>query len=427
MWKPHSVCRACGYGPKLGANGIKFDPGSERLIPVFSLGVQPLANDFAGPNEERAGYAPLEVLFCPRCTLAQLSVTVRPDILYSRYNYVTSPSDTMRLHFEALTDALRAEQPTKSCLEIGSNDGAYLRYLAGQSMTTCGIDPADNLAAIARQFGIPTLVGTFNRHTAMDCLANSRAGYDLIVARHVFCHVDDWREFTDCLAIPSRKDTLVAIEVPYVLDLLANGEFDTIYHEHTSYLSLRAMEALLKDSPWRLHKVLRFSIHGGAIVMLLRRKDWGGADIPDISVLDFLENEKITFETWQEFGMKARNNIHSLAAFVANARIEGKTVAGMGASAKSTVWVNACGFKKNDIAFITDTTPQKQWKLSPGSDIPIVDPGAILRELPDYLLCFAWNFRKEVITNNRQYLEHGGKIVFPIPKLEVVGSNYKQA
>ena len=386
---------------------------------MFGLGVQPLANDFCGPNDERAGYAPLQVLFCPRCTLAQLSVTVSPDILYSRYNYVTSPSQTMRLHFETLTDALRAEQPAKSCLEIGSNDGVYLRYLAGQGMTACGIDPADNLAAIARQSGIPTMVGTFNRHTAMDCLANSRNGFDLIVARHVFCHVDDWREFTDCLAIPSHKDALVAIEVPYVTDLLANGEFDTIYHEHTSYLSIRAVQALLADSPWSLHKVLRFPIHGGAIVLMLRCRDWKEA--PDASVQEFLGREKnLGVETWQEFGMKSRNSIQSLAAFISQAKTNSHTVAGMGASAKSTVWINACGFTRKDIAFITDTTPQKQWKLIPGSDIMVTDEGAILRELPDYLICFAWNFRKEVIAKNQKYLEHGGKIVFPIPKLEVV-------
>lgn len=418
MYKLHFRCRACGYGPRLGAEGIKSDPGSARLMPAFSLGLQPLANDFVDERSERAGYAPLEVLFCPCCTLAQLSVVVRPEVLYQHYLYVTSPSETMRKHFWSLMEALNEEQSYRSVLEIGSNDGALLKCLSESEVIVAGIDPAENLAELARREGIPTATGTFSRTTAEHVLRVAPKGFDLILARHVFCHVDDWREFVDCLAVVSHRQSLVAIEVPYVKDLLERGEFDTIYHEHTSYLSLRAMHRLLVGSAWRLHRVKRFPVHGGAIVIMLRRVD--SEPGPDRSVRQFLEEEEITLDHWSAFSSKSLLSIGELSAFVAGARSNGKKVAGLGASAKSTVWVNACHFTRKDLAFITDTTTQKLWKLSPGSDIPIVDEGAIVRELPDYVVCFAWNYRSEILEKMTLARSKGVKFVFPIPHLEVI-------
>lgn len=338
MYKTHTSCRACGYA-KPGAQGIKSGPSKESLQPVFDLGLQPMANDFAAADEERAGYAPLKVMFCPRCTLAQLSVVVNPEILYSRYLYVTSQSDTMYAHFDALGEVLRKEQPFSSLLEIGSNDGTMLRFFARHGITVAGIDPAENLADQSRKFGIPTVTGVFNACTAQKSLAAFRSGFDVILARHVFCHVDDWAEFIDCLAIPSHKNTLIGIEAPYVKDLLDRGEFDTIYHEHLSYLSIAAMRALLADSPFRLHRIVRFPIHGGAILILLRRKDYEGPT--DASVAEFEKEENITLESWQAFNMKAAANVNSLEAFVRSARKDGKRVVGFGASAKSTLgpWV----------------------------------------------------------------------------------------
>lgn len=411
MYKTHTSCRACGYGFN-PADGTKCQNVRESLVPVFDLGIQPLANDFASVTDEHAGYAPLKVMFCPRCTLAQLSVVVRPDILYSRYLYVTSQSETMRKHFAALGQAIRAEQPFDSLLEIGSNDGTLLKYFAAQGVKVVGIDPAENLADLSRKCAIPTVTGAFNVSTAKSALCGVSGGFDVILARHVFCHVDDWREFINCLAVPSKKTTLICIEVPYVKDLLDRGEFDTIYHEHLSYLSIRAFQSLLEDSPFWLQNVVQFPIHGGAILLMLRRKDWPGDAYP--------KTDNFTEESWKSFSDKVHANIAGLRSFVAAAKADNKRVVGFGASAKSTVWVNACGFTRKDLEFITDTTPQKLYKLSPGTDIPIVDEGAILRELPDYAVCFAWNFRDFVLNNNALAREKGVKFVFPIPSLEIV-------
>lgn len=418
MYHNHTYCRSCHYGKNNFAPGIKSAAKGESLIPVFDLGLQPLANDFAAADEEHAGYAPLKVMLCPRCSLAQLSVVVNPEILYSKYLYVTSPSDTMRRHFDLLGMTIGQEQPFTSLLEIGSNDGALLRHFAARGVRVAGIDPAENLADIARKSGIPTITGVFNACSAQKSVAASRDGFDVILARHVFCHVDDWREFVDCLAIPSHKSTLICIEVPHVKDLLERGEFDTIYHEHLSYLSVRAMRALLADSPFRLQRVVRFDIHGGAILLMLRRKEFAGA--VDESVERFERCEDATLPAWEAFTIKAAASVNALESFVKGAKADNKRVAGFGASAKSTVWMNACEFTRKDIAFITDTTPQKLYKLSPGTDIPIVDEGAILRELPDYAICFAWNFRDEILAKNTLALSKGVRFVFPVPELQVV-------
>lgn len=415
MYTLHRQCRACGYGNP-GAAGIKSDL-HEHLIPVFDLGVQPLANDFVDSTQEHAGCAPLQVLLCPRCGLAQLSITVRPDILYRRYSYITDRSDTMLRHFADLEEALRAESPCESLLEIGSNDGALLRWFKLKGVKVAGIDPAENLATLAREYQVPTITGLFSRKTAGEALA-AHGMFDVILARHVFCHIDDWKEFIAALAIPCHKRTVVAIEVPYVKDLLERGEFDTIYHEHLSYLNIGAMQELLAPSPFRLQKILRFSIHGGAILILLRHNEHPSPIDP--SVADFLARENLGENDWSAFSKRAKTNIVELENWVRKTRKEGKSVVGFGASAKSTVWVNACHFTRKDLAWISDTTPQKWYKTSPGSDIPIVDEGAILRELPDYAVCFAWNFRDFILRNNEQARNKGVKFVFPVPALEIV-------
>lgn len=417
MYKWHTHCRACGLGVT-GAEGTKSD-NANQLLRVFDLGIQPLANDFVGEREECAGYAPLTVYMCPRCSLAQLSVVVRPDILYSRYAYVTSTSETMRAHFNNLFSLIKEESPLNSLLEIGSNDGTLLSHFAQLGVvSSAGVDPAENLAEVARKRCIPTVTGTFNAENARHCLAVCRGGFDVILARHVFCHVDEWVSFVRDLEIPSHRNTVVCIEVPHVKTLLDRGEFDTIYHEHLSYLNLRAMEHLLRDSPFRMHRIVPVEIHGGALLIMLRRKDVGIEPHP--SVETYLREENIALDTWKQFGETAKANIRRLVEFVDQAKMNGARVCGFGASAKSTVWMSACGFTRKQISYITDTTPQKLWKLSPGTDVPIVDEGAILRDLPQYAICFAWNFREEILRKNAVARSKGVQFVFPVPTLEII-------
>lgn len=409
MYKPHTYCRACGYG-KPGAHGIKSE-APPKLIEVFNLGVQPLANSFTREGEEQSGYAPLKVLFCPRCTLAQLSVVVDPRILYSKYCYVTSPSAMMQEHFTKLIGEIESETNGKTVLEIGSNDGLLLSRMKERGYTVLGIDPAANLCDIAEKRLIPTDCALFSERTAQSYLTR----FDIIIARHVFCHIDDWQDFVRGLETISHEETLICIEAPYVGDTLKNVEFDTVYHEHLSYLSIQAMYNLLKGSSFYLDGITRYPIHGGTMLFKLRHHEHKSKnDSVKIGLDD------ITFEDWKTFSDEAFCQINRLKRTVDVARGTGKTVAALGASAKSTVWINACGFTKNDIAFIADNTPQKQLTFSPGTDIPILDEGAILRELPDYVILFAWNFREEILEKFSLARSKGVKFIVPVPRVEII-------
>lgn len=420
MFKPHTVCRACGLGASLGPDGIKSAAVQDRLIPVLDLGIMPLANDFCQGNEERSGYAPLQVLVCPRCTLAQLSVIVRPDILYSKYAYQTSQSQTMSEHFAALHQAISEHQVFRSVIEIGSNDGTFLNYWrdkTGEGCNVFGIDPATNLVKIARDKGIPTLEGLFDRNTAQmaSCAVPDPS---LIIARHVFCHVEDWGEFIGNLGRLAGKETVIAIEVPYVPDMLEKGSFDQIYHEHLSYMTVRAMEAALHGSMLRLHKILRFQVHGGVIVMLLRRCDSEVAVDP--SVAETLAKEQCGREEWQHFSRKADGQICRLRDMVRELVERGSRVCGLGASAKSTVWINACKFTKREISFVMDSTATKVYRNVPGTNIPVVQEGTHIFDATDYCVLFAWNYAQEILGREKQYIEGGGKFIVPIPKMEIL-------
>lgn len=409
MFFQHNRCRACNWGPALAPEGVKTSDNGQRLIPVVDLGLQPLANNFRSDRDEREGFAPLKVLFCPNCSLAQLSVVVRPEILYADYCYLTSGSVTMANHFDRLFDDLGVAE-LNSIVEIGSNDGKMLAHWRNRKPTlkVVGVDPARNLAQIAFGRNIGTVVSVFNREAAR---AADAIVPDLVIARHVFCHAHNWEEFIDSLALMGHADTRYVIEVPYVKDLIEKVEWDTQYHEHLSYLSVKSMDALLSKSSLTLNSISEYPIHGGAIVLTLRRR--ASNTTQHESVNRFLSSENFTVETWTNFAIKMQSSIADLRSTVLTLVNEGKSVCGFGASAKSTVVVNACGFTRREIGFICDNTPQKQWKLSPGTDIQITDEGGLIREMPDYCLLFAWNWATEIIANNQAYLRAGGRFIIP--------------
>lgn len=419
MYRLHSHCRACGYARKASPDYIKKEGSVEKLMEILDLGIQPLANDFKKYTDEHAGYAPLKLLMCPRCGLAQLSVVVEPAILYKDYPYVTSRSATMENHFSMLLHAIRLETQPLNCIEIGSNDGHFLEFCQNHNvLKVFGIDPAENLATAANESMIRTVVGEFNKRTAEVAMSNIPCP-DLVVARHVFCHINEWNLFmVDLERLASEERFLAVIEVPYALDMIANGSFDQVYHEHLSYLHVGAMAHLLEHTPFKIQRVEHFPIHGGSIAIMIRRKDWPHP--PHESVQRCIQREESIQGKWLEFAAKSSALMCSLESQVINAKQLGKSVCGYGASAKSTVFLNACGFKRKDIQFICDSTKQKQGRLSPGSDIPIVDEGALLRELPDYAVIFAHNFASEIIQKNERYVELGGKWIVPVPECKVL-------
>lgn len=408
MFRFHTSCRSCG---------------NQNLIPVFDLGLQVPANSFRTVTEEQDGFAPLQVVYCDQCRLGQLSIVVDPKILYSGYPYVTSPSETMREHINDIFHHICAEisphtnSPMQSVFEIGSNDGTLLaQFKKLGAVEVMGMEPASNLADIANKKGIRTINKFFNSEKAI--LSKNRIGTpDVIIARHVFCHIDDWHDFIKGLEVISKKDTLVCIEVPYAGDTLKNCEFDQVYFEHLSFLSIHSIEALLENTKFHLHKVTRYPIHGGAIMLYLRRNEWEGDLHP--SIAEFLGEEEttITEKTWKSMAVEAQDNMVNLRLLLEDLVVnKDKIVCGMGASAKSSVWIGASGIGKY-LSFIADETPQKQKKFSPGTRIPILSEATLIEENPDYIVLFAWNWKNVCM---EKYPQFKGRWIVPVPKVEIV-------
>lgn len=403
MYRDHSTCRACG---------------SLLVDDVFSLGIQPLANDFHKPGQSRNGFAPLKIYLCDHCSLAQLSVVVDPDTLYGHYSYVTSTSETMKRHFESLRKDIEAEAKFFSVVEIGSNDGALLEYLGTKWGTACiGVDPAANLAEIAAKRGVRNIVSVWDEDAAKDAL-RILGGVYIVIARHVFAHTDNWKDFMRCIELVSNPETVVCIECPYAGDMLEKYEWDTIYHEHLSYVTVKSIDRLLSGTAFHLHKIIRYPVHGGSFLFMLRHNDHGS--IRDISVDELIGSENIDSQAWKAFATQSSWQMMQLSEYVRKLVDDGKTVVGFGASAKCTVAVNACGFTREHLRFITDTTPQKQGCYCPGTSIPIVPQSDLLAHQPDYAVCFAWNYREEILKSQEEYRKRGGKFIFFVPKLEVV-------
>lgn len=394
MYKTITNCRACG---------------STDLVEVFNFGpAQPLANNFTKPGEDREGFVPLRVMFCRQCSLAQLGEVVDPVRLYATYLYTTSNSQTMSRHFDRLTKDITSENGAGSLLEIGANDGRFLNYAASRNFGPCvGIDPAANLnGTIELGKNVSLVTGFFGAHMK----EKGCPTYDTILARHCFCH-QEWRPFMDGVTAFAHKDTLVCIEIPYAPDLLRRCEFDSIYHEHTSYLTLKSVVALLKDYPFHIHGVLRYMIHGGAVLVMLRHNE--SSQIPHLSADEMMADENVTERDWENFSARAAAKIRNLRDMVSAMKTEGKIVSFFGASAKSSVIINACGFDRRDISFVTDNSPLKPGKLVPGTNIPVIEEDEMLSEHPDVAICGAWNFRTEILEKMSKYRQRGGKFVFP--------------
>lgn len=397
-----SKCRVCS--------------GSD-LTQVFDLGVQPLANDHRKPNETRQGFYPLAILFCNSCGLAQLSVVVNPETLYSSYSYTSSESDTMHRHYHRLFQDILSEEVERTIIEIGSNTGGLLHYAKKLGFKVLGIDPAKNLAEVSSRLEVPTIVQFFDR--AVGYMANCQIPEPgVILARHCFAHMDDWHEFMVGIDAMARKDTLICIEFPSARDMLDQTSLDQTYHEHLSFISLAPLVKLLAPTPFHIHRVIRYSIHGGALLVMLRHND---STVPiHLSAEEFLAEENITVQSWKEFSVAAHHKITILRDTVENLVVQGKVVSAFGASAKATVLLNACHFEKGDIAFCTDNSPLKPGCLIPGTNIPIIEESEMLSLHPDYSVLTCWNFRVECIAKTKKWRDRGGKFIIPAKQIEIV-------
>jgi SAM-dependent methyltransferase len=397
--------------------------GGTGVTEVVSLGDLPLANACPPLDDTRdEPRYPLTLGLCADCALVQLRHVVRREALFSDYLYFSSYSRSMLQHAQALAAALVAERrlgPDSLVVEIASNDGYLLQYFQQAGVPVLGIEPARNIAAVARdERGIPT-VAEFFTHALAERLRAEGKRADVVLGLNVLAHVDDVNGFVRGMATILSDEGVAVIEVPYVRDLVDRVEFDTIYHEHLFYFSIHAVAALVARHGLVVQRVDRVPVHGGSLRLHIGR---GARHSPEVQRL--LDEERAIGLTTGAYFTRFRQRIEgvreTLGATLTRLKTEGATVAAYGAAAKGAILLNYCGIGPDRVAWVADRSPHKQGRRMPGCRIPIVDPSRMATEHPDYVLLLVWNLRHEILTQESAYRAAGGKFIVPLPEVEIV-------
>jgi SAM-dependent methyltransferase len=395
--------------------------------PFLNLGEMPLANSFLSSPAEFAGERvyPLAVAGCANCGLVQLNYVVPAEQLYRDYIYVSSTSEGVRRHAEYLAETLIRQYewgPSDLIVEVASNDGTVLQAFKKRGVQVLGIEPARNIAAIAVRAGIPTIPEFFNKDAAKALLAqHGRAA--AIFGRHVFAHVDDVHEFLEAVRLCLAEDGVFLIEVPYLGDFLDHLEFDTVYHEHLSYISLGAMDHLCRQHDMELADVEQISLHGGSIVLHMRRK--GHAGKPSERLTRLQEQERRSDlsnpRRLQKFAADVKNWKQRFEALIDSLQRSGATLVGYGAAAKANTLLNFCPRASRSLSYILDRSSHKHGRYTPGTHIRVepVDHWSNGKR-PTHMVVLAWNFKDEIIAQMKPFADQGGRFVIPIPEPLVV-------
>ena len=369
-------------------------------------------------------FYPLNVLLCEGCLLVQLPAYVSGEDIFSDYAYFSSYSDSWVAHAKWYADEMIARLDLASdslVTEVASNDGYLLQHFAAEGIPVLGVEPAGNVAAAARAKGIPTVVEFLGPGTGA-AIAAEHGHADLVAANNVFAHVPDIRGFAAGLRALVKDSGLVTLEFPHLLRLIERRQYDTIYHEHFSYLSLLTACRALATAGLRVVDVEELSTHGGSLRVHARPAETAGE--PDERVKAVLDAEEAaglhTVAGHAGFAGEVFRIKSDLLAFLIGAAADGKTVAGYGAPGKGNTLLNHCGIRSDLLQYTVDRSPVKQGKFLPGTHIPIYAPDRLAETRPDYILVLPWNLREEISQQLSYVRSWGGRLVFPIPALEVV-------
>jgi SAM-dependent methyltransferase len=406
------VCRACEA------------PGARV---VLSLGPSPLANSLLRAEEldlPEPKY-PLDLAFCRRCGLAQVTEQLPPERLFGEYPYFSSFSETTLRNALALARRLTARRGLGAeslVLEVASNDGYLLQYYARRGVPVLGVEPARNVARFAREErGIDTLCEFFGEGLARRLAGEGRRA-DVIHAHNVLAHVADLHGFLAGVALLLKQGGLAVFEVPYVRDMVERVEFDTIYHEHLWYFSLTSLHALLRRHGLRVGRVERIPAHGGSLRLFAEA---GAGRAESASVRRMLAEEERAgvgrAEFFEEFAARAARLRDRLVALLGEIKARGHSVAAYGASAKGTTLLSYCRTGAETIDFVVDRSTFKQGRYTPGTRLPVYPQERLLEEMPDYVLLLTWNFAEEIFRQQEEYLKRGGRFIIPVPEPRVVG------
>ena len=407
------VCRSCGSGDGL---------------PVLDLGLQPLANHLLRPEELTTAEPrfPLRVAVCRDCWLVQILDVIPPSELFSEYLYFSSVSDALLAHAADAAARHRRECALGAgslVVEIASNDGYLLRNFVEAGIPCLGVEPARNIAEVARQRGIRTRTEFFGA----DCgrrIAAEEGTADLILGNNVFAHAPDTNDFVAGLAVLLKPGGRVVLEFPYACDLVEHGEFDTIYHEHVFYFTLTAVEPLLARHGLEAFDVERLDIHGGSLRLSLGHS--GVHPVRDsVASLRREETDKGVGGPgyYQAFAARVHRLRDELIALLERLRAEGHRLCAYGASAKGSTLLNFYGLGRGGrdwIEFVVDRSPAKQGRLTPGSHLPILPVGELLTREPRHALLLTWNFADEILAQQAAWRAAGGHFIVPLPEVRIV-------
>lgn len=391
------------------------------------LGTSPLCQRHVTPDrfDEAEAFYPLHVYVCGRCFLVQLPEYVSPKEIFSDYAYFSSYSQTWLNHVRNYAARMVKKlelDGTSQVIEIASNDGYLLQYFRQLGVPVLGVEPAANVAEVAVGRGIPTVVRFFGRSAARHILGeHGRA--DLLLGNNVLAHVPDINDFVGGMKILLAEGGIITMEFPHLMQLVAQNQFDTIYHEHFSYLSLMTVEQIFAAHGLTLFDVEELPTHGGSLRIYARHTADQAKAITN-RLVDLRQHEQEagmrSMGYYQDFGKNVQETKRKLLSFLISAKSEGKSIAGYGAPGKGNTLLNYCGIRTDFVDYTVDRSPHKQGNFLPGTRIPICHPDRIRQTRPDYVLILPWNLKDEIMEQMADIRGWGGKFIVPIPQVQVL-------
>ena len=400
--------------------------GTKLQHTFVDLGMSPLCESYVTHEQlnKMEPFYPLHAYVCSKCFLVQLDEYVSPEHIFTEYAYFSSYAESWVQHMKRYADMIseRLHLDAKSLVvELASNDGYLLQHFVARKIPVLGVEPAANIAKVAVEKGIPTLVKFFGVKTATEMAAEGRLA-DLVCGANVLAQVPDVNDFVEGIKLILKPGGVVTIEFPHLMRLMEENQFDTIYHEHFSYFSLIAAEKIFSTHGLTLFDVDELPTHGGSLRIYARHADDSTKPVGE-RVVALREREiKAGFTTldhYATFTEKVKVTKRKLLEFLINAKREGKTIAGYGAPGKGNTLLNYCGIRTDFIDYTVDKNTYKQGKYLPGTHIPIHHPDMIRQTKPDYVFILPWNFRDEIMSQISYIHEWGGKFVVPIPEVTI--------
>jgi SAM-dependent methyltransferase len=406
-----SICRFCGT----------------KLVHTFvDLGMSPLCESYLSADHlnQMEPFYPLHVYVCESCFLVQLEAYVTPEHIFTNYAYFSSYSDSWLAHAKKYTSEMIERfgiAASSFVVELASNDGYLLQYFAEKNVPVLGIEPAANVAAVAVERGVPTLIRFFGRETARE-LADSGKQADLLLGNNVLAQVPDINDFVGGMKILLKPGGVITMEFPHLQRLMEENQFDTIYHEHFSYFSLLTAEKIFAAHGLTLFDVEELPTHGGSLRVFVRHTEDSSKPVSS-RVTDLRAREVsagyMKVESYSRFAEQVEETKRKLLEFLILAKRGGKKIAGYGAPGKGNTLLNYCAIRTDFLDYTVDRNPHKHGRFLPGTHVPIFPPDRIRETKPDYLLILPWNLKDEIMMQNSFIREWGGKFVVPIPEVQV--------